>query len=427
MDGMLLPQLSRPKITVTGRGPPYPGETCDLRDSGRRAAKAGCAGPYKLGEQGSALTSRPDETRDARARASVAQPQTRGRAAAAARAPAAGPNPDRRTSERPALRRRTGLQAPAERVASFHVTAGPRDSCRRDPSRSLVPEDVPVPACFRLPPASWIPLLSSPSAVPAFVPGRYLRVLEPAIVCLLQAPNKVSSSGVFFKPTSSLSRLLPRASTASPAAGETRALESGARSPVMAGPPGVSVGSGQVRVAFLGHFLGSFFLLPAPAESWASWGTCGYRGREAEARAGGACSSAGQRAPRAAGLRFHGGHGPVSNGSRGGEGQAAARRAPGSDCLCSFLLRCDSWLFACLHGNGLQIPTEIPRLPLPLHMVQGCWLPCINLYRTVNASLKWFDTVIINIFNSPMTVMSVLCPLSEVLQRDSIFNNKPTF
>lgn len=45
-----------------------------------------CAGPYKLGEQGSALTSRLDEKRDAQgARASAARPQTRDRAAAAAR------------------------------------------------------------------------------------------------------------------------------------------------------------------------------------------------------------------------------------------------------------------------------------------------------------------------------------------------------
>lgn len=44
MDGMLYSQLSRPKITVTGRDLRGPGETCDLRDSGAAGSKGGLCG-----------------------------------------------------------------------------------------------------------------------------------------------------------------------------------------------------------------------------------------------------------------------------------------------------------------------------------------------------------------------------------------------
>lgn len=126
----------------------------------------------------------------------------------------------------PALRRRTELRAPQSVSRPLHVTAGPRDQRRRDLFRS------PVPGTSRSLLASasarfLIPLLSSPSAVPALVPGRSPRPRARRCLSLVRAPNKVFSFKsiffFFFNPRPSLSQLLLRAGTASlPAAGATR-------------------------------------------------------------------------------------------------------------------------------------------------------------------------------------------------------------
>ena len=104
-----------------------------------------------------------------------------------------------------------------------HVTAGPRDPCRSDPSRSLVSETSRslLASAFRpLPDSAPLVALSCPRLRP-----RKISLGPGAGHCLslIQAPNKVSSfKSVFLNPPPSLSRLLPRASTASsPAAGET--------------------------------------------------------------------------------------------------------------------------------------------------------------------------------------------------------------
>lgn len=250
----------------------------------------------------------------------------------------------------------------------FHVTAGPRDSCRRDPSRSLVPETSRslLASAFRpLPDSAPLVALSCPRLRP--------RKISPGpraghCLSLLQAPNKVSSfKSVFFNPPPSLSRLLPRASTASPpAAGETRALESGARNPVMAGPPAslsardvgfVSLSSATLSALFPPRSSGKLGLV---GNLWVP-GEGSGGGLEAPAPPPPASSSPPPgSASTGATARFPTAH-----------GEARARRPlAGLQARTVFavsFLRSDSWLLACLHGNGLRIPTGNPRLPLPLY------------------------------------------------------------
>lgn len=91
------------------------------------------------------------------------------------------------------------------------MTARPRDPRRRDLFRA--PGAGPPGRCL-LPPSSrfLIPLLSSPAAVPAFVPGRSPRPRADRCLSLLRVPNKVSSfkSTFFF-----LTRVPPSLSPAS--------------------------------------------------------------------------------------------------------------------------------------------------------------------------------------------------------------------
>lgn len=119
------------------------------------------------------------------------------------------------------------------------MTARPRDPRRRDLFRA--PGAGPPGRCL-LPPSSrfLIPLLSSPAAVPAFVPGRSPRPRADRCLSLLRVPNKVSSfksTFFFFKARPSLSEPRLRARPASrPAAGAAPAAVPAARRG-MAGRP----------------------------------------------------------------------------------------------------------------------------------------------------------------------------------------------
>lgn len=253
-----------------------------------------------------------------------------------------------------------------------HVTAGPRDPCRRDPSRSLVSETSRslLASAFRpLPDSAPLVALSCPRLRP-----RKISLGPGAGHCLslIQAPNKVSSfKSVFLNPPPSLSRLLPRASTASsPAAGETRALESGARNPVMAGRP-ASLSARDVGFVSLSSATLSAPFPPPRCSGKLSlvgnlWvlGEGSGGGLEAPAPPPPASSSP---PPGSASLgamaRFLTAH-----------GEARARRPlAGLQARTVFAasLLCDSWLLACLHGNGLRIPTGNLGLPLPLSTSDG--------------------------------------------------------
>lgn len=160
--------------------------------------------------KGSALTSPREKKKAPRARASAAGPQGKGH------------SPGSRTHTPPALvwgnalppRARTAQAyrpaGPREASGAGHVTAGARDSRRRDLFRSLGPG---TPGPCLLPPSArfLIPLHSLPSAVVAFVPGRSRRPRASHCLPLARAPNKVfhSKALFFFKATSLASSAPP--------------------------------------------------------------------------------------------------------------------------------------------------------------------------------------------------------------------------
>lgn len=158
-----------------------------------------CEGPYKLARE-RPCTNLSDGKEEGRARRTSFRDPAAGQIqqpspnlplpAACTAAPATHPAP--------ALRRRAAPQARQSLSSRVHVTAGPRDPRRRDLFRSLVPgtsRSLLASASARF----LIPLLSSPSAVPALVPGRCRSPALPALVCLLHGHQiKFLYSNAFF-------------------------------------------------------------------------------------------------------------------------------------------------------------------------------------------------------------------------------------
>lgn len=132
--------------------------------------------------------------------------------------------------------------------------------------------DLPVPACFRPPPASLFRFCHSPQLTPPLSPED-LCILQPAIVCLLCGHQiKFLCSKAFFispVPQSLSSSFVPAPPPS--CAGDSPALVATARE-VMAAPPESLSGR---DVGFVSRASLSLPLLPALAESRASLGSRG--------------------------------------------------------------------------------------------------------------------------------------------------------
>ena len=171
--------------------------TRDVHGGGEQRADR-CARPYKLPEQGSALTSPREEKTDApNAQAPTALPQARDKSPGGSPAlPQPVPTQTQRPAQSPTLRRRTGLLAQRSVSRPVHVTVGPRDPCCRDLIRSLVPATSRslVASAFRpLPYSASLVALSCPRLRPRKISG------SSAIVCLFYGHQiKFLHSKAFF-------------------------------------------------------------------------------------------------------------------------------------------------------------------------------------------------------------------------------------